>query len=90
MPAVDQEARDEAGDAMSRIMTHEAVCAERYAGIEKAFAQGSQRMKELSDGQKIILRILAWGGGVTITTLLAATGWLTARLADIALKTAVH
>jgi hypothetical protein len=34
----------------------------------------------------VILRILAWGGALTLTTLLAATGWLTARLAEIALK----
>jgi hypothetical protein len=84
--SVDQHARDEAGDAMSRITTHEAVCAERYAGIQNSFRTGSEKMKELGEGQTMILRILAWGGALTLTTLVAATGWLTARLAEIALK----
>ena len=52
MSAVDQIARDEAGDAMSRITTHEAVCAERYAGIQKSFQSGSEKMKELGDDIK--------------------------------------
>lgn len=34
--AVDQQARDNARDAAARIDKHEAVCAERYAGIQTA------------------------------------------------------
>ena len=84
--SVDQHARDDATDALAKLATHEAVCAERYAGIQQSFKAGSEKMRELGDGQKLILRILAWGGTLTLSTLLAATGWLTTRLADIALK----
>jgi hypothetical protein len=84
--SVDQHARDDAHDALGKLATHEAVCAERYLGIQKSFQAGTDRMRELGDGQKTILRILGWGGALTLTTLIAATGWLTARLAEIALK----
>jgi hypothetical protein len=84
--SVDQQARDETHDTAAKLSTHEAVCAERYAGIQKSFQTGAEKMKDLGDGQKMILRILGWGGALTLTTLLAATGWLTARLAEIALK----
>jgi hypothetical protein len=84
--SVDQHARDDATGALAKLATHEAVCAERYAGIQNSFRTGSEKMKELGEGQTMILRILAWGGALTLTTLVAATGWLTARLAEIALK----
>lgn len=82
----DQEARDDAHDALARLTTHEAVCAERYAGIQKSFTAGTERMKELGDGQKAIMRLLAWGGALTITTMLGVGGWMATKLAEIALK----
>jgi hypothetical protein len=83
---VDQHARDDAQGALAKLATHEAVCAERYAGIQKSFQAGTDKMKDLGDGQKAILRLIGWGGAFTLTTLIAATGWLTAKLAEIALK----
>jgi hypothetical protein len=83
---IDQTARDEAAEARANQATHEAVCAERYLGIQKSFEAGSARMKELSEGQKVILRMLAWGGGVLIAALLGSTGWMATKLAEIALK----
>jgi hypothetical protein len=84
--SIDQHARDDATDALAKLATHEAVCAERYKNLDIRLASGSARMEAIDKGQKTILSILAWSAALTMTTLLAATGWLTSRLADIALK----
>jgi hypothetical protein len=84
--SIDQTARDDAHNALSKLATHEAVCAERYLGIQKSFQAGTLRMQELGEGQKVIMRLLAWGGALTITVMLGVGGWMAAKLAEIALK----
>jgi len=98
--AIDQEARDAARDAEHHISEHEKVCAERYAGIEKSFRSGSERMAALSEGQSGILKsidtmrrdfltILIGGGAGLITVLVGATAWLISYMAQI-LKLSGH
>ncbi len=76
MSGVDQQARDEAGDALAKLATHEAVCAERYAGIQKSFVAGSEKMKELGDDIKGVKGDIRAGITKLIVVLLGATGSL--------------
>lgn len=57
---IDQEARDMARAAASKIDAHELVCAQRWAST-------MQTMKEIK-------AILAWGGATVILVMLAALG----------------
>lgn len=83
---IDQTARDMAAKTAAAQGTHERECVLRYDAIKESFRAGSAKMKELGDGQKAIIRLLIWGGAATLSTLVAATGWLAAKLAEIALK----
>ncbi len=65
--------------AHSRIDTHEAVCAERYAGIQNSFRAGSEKMAS-------IMRILTWGGTFGLGIIIGMMGWMASKLADLALK----
>lgn len=67
MQNIDQEARDMATQALSRIDAHERVCAERYTQTNKTMG--------------LILHVLAWGtvalitGMGTIIVILATHQW---------------
>jgi hypothetical protein len=81
-----QTVKELAMQANARVDTHEAVCAERYEKLDYRLQSGAAKMTELKDGQKSIMRVMLWGGGVMLTTLIALTGWLGNRLADTVLK----
>ena len=38
---------DQVHDTEKRLFAHEAICAERYAGIQDSFAKGVQRMQKI-------------------------------------------
>lgn len=46
------------------VSVHEAVCAERYAGIQKAFADGSKRMQRIEYILYIVIAAVLLGPGV--------------------------
>ncbi|MBL8805908.1 MAG: hypothetical protein JNN22_03595 [Rhodospirillales bacterium] len=80
MSAVDQIARDEAGEAMARIDKHEAVCAIRYESLEKRLASGSERMTAISGDIKSVKDDIKAGVWKLIIALFGAVGTLGAAL----------
>ena len=48
----------------AKLATHEQVCAERYAGIQKSFAAGSKRMAKLEYLLYIVIAAVLFGPGV--------------------------
>lgn len=48
----------------ARLATHEAICAERYAGIQKSFAAGSKRMEKIEYLLYIVIVAVLFGPGV--------------------------
>jgi len=42
-----QNIEDQVNDTEKRLSVHEAVCAERYEGIQESFAKGIQRMQKI-------------------------------------------
>ena len=50
-------------DTDTRLAVHEAVCAERYAAIEKSFASGSQRMTRIEYLLYVVIAAVLRGPG---------------------------
>ena len=50
-------------DTDTRLAVHEAVCAERYAAIEKSFVSGSQRMTRIEYLLYIVIAAVLLGPG---------------------------
>lgn len=48
----------------TKLAVHEAVCAERYAAIEKSFEKGSQRMTRIEYLLYIVIAAVLLGPGV--------------------------
>ena len=51
-------------DATTKIAVHEAVCAERYAAIEKSFVSGDKRMTRIEYLLYIVIAAVLFGPGV--------------------------
>ena len=51
-------------DTSTKIAVHEAVCAERYAAIEKSFAAGDKRMTRIEYLLYIVIVAVLFGPGV--------------------------
>ena len=47
----------------ARLDTHEAICAERYEGIQKSFAAGSKRMAKLEYLLYVVIAAVLFGPG---------------------------
>jgi hypothetical protein len=48
----------------AKLATHEAICAERYEGIQKSFANGSKRMTKIEYLLYIVIAAVLFGPGV--------------------------
>ena len=48
----------------ARLSVHEQVCVERYAGIQKSFADGSKRMAKLEYLLYVVIAAVLFGPGV--------------------------
>jgi len=48
----------------AKLSVHEQVCVERYAGIQKSFADGSKRMKTIEVLLYITIAAVLFGPGV--------------------------
>ena len=48
----------------AKLSTHEAICAERYEGIQKSFAAGSKRMEKLEYLLYVVIAAVLFGPGV--------------------------
>ena len=51
-------------DTPTKIAVHEAVCAERYAAIEKSFVDGDKRMTRIEYLIYIVIVAVLFGPGV--------------------------
>jgi hypothetical protein len=51
-------------DATTKIAVHEAVCAERYAAIEKSFINGDKRMSRIEYLLYVVILAVLLGPGV--------------------------
>jgi hypothetical protein len=51
-------------DTTTKIAVHEAVCAERYAAIEKSFIDGDKRMTRIEYLIYIVIIAVLFGPGV--------------------------
>jgi len=51
-------------DTITKIAVHEAVCAERYAAIEKSFVDGDKRMTRIEYLLYIVIATVLFGPGV--------------------------
>jgi len=51
-------------DNSTKIAVHEAVCAERYAAIEKSFVDGDKRMTRIEYLLYIVIATVLFGPGV--------------------------
>lgn len=51
-------------DSTTKIAVHEAVCAERYAAIEKSFIDGDKRMTRIEYLIYIVIVAVLFGPGV--------------------------
>ena len=50
-------------DSPTKIAVHEAVCAERYAAIEKSFVDGDKRMSRIEYLLYIVISAVLFGPG---------------------------
>jgi hypothetical protein len=50
-------------DTSTKIAVHEAVCAERYAAIEKSFIDGDKRMSRIEYLLYIVIAAVLFGPG---------------------------
>ena len=48
----------------AKLSVHEAICAERYAGIQKSFADGSKRMTRIEYLLYAVIVCVLFGPGV--------------------------
>ena len=48
----------------AKLSVHEAICAERYEGIQKSFANGSKRMAKIEYLLYIVIATVLFGPGV--------------------------
>jgi len=48
----------------AKLSIHEAICAERYEGIQKSFANGSKRMTKIEYLLYIVIAAVLFGPGV--------------------------
>jgi len=48
----------------AKLSVHEAICAERYEGIQKSFSDGSKRMKTIEVLLYITIAAVLFGPGV--------------------------
>ena len=48
----------------AKLATHEQVCVERYAGIQKSFADGSKRMTRIEYLLYVVIATVLFGPGV--------------------------
>ena len=48
----------------AKLSTHEAICAQRYEGIQKSFSDGSKRMKTIEVLLYITIAAVLFGPGV--------------------------
>ena len=48
----------------AKLSVHEQVCVERYAGIQKSFADGSKRMAKLEYLLYVVIAAVLFGPGV--------------------------
>jgi len=53
-----------ANDTDKRLSVHEAVCAERYEGIQSSFAKGNKRMTKIEYLLYIVIAAVLLGPGV--------------------------
>jgi hypothetical protein len=53
-----------AEDTDTRLSVHEAVCAERYIGIQKRFDEGSKRMTKIEYLLYVVILAVLMGPGV--------------------------
>jgi len=47
----------------AKLATHEAICAERYEGIQKSFANGSKRMTKIEYLLYVVIVAVLFGPG---------------------------
>ena len=48
----------------AKLSVHEAICAERYAGIQKSFADGSKRMTKIEYLLYVVIAAVLFGPAV--------------------------
>jgi len=48
----------------AKLSVHEAICAERYEGIQKSFANGSKRMTKIEYLLYVVIAAVLFGPGV--------------------------
>ena len=53
-----------ANDTDKRLSVHEAVCAQRYEGIQASFAEGSKRMTKIEYLLYVVIAVVLLGPGV--------------------------
>ena len=58
----------------AKLATHEAICAERYEGIQKSFAVGSKRMTKIEYLLYVVIAAVLFGPGVAAEFLKKALG----------------
>ena len=58
----------------AKLSTHEAICAERYEGIQKSFANGSKRMTKIEYLLYVVIAAVLFGPGVAAEFVKKALG----------------
>lgn len=53
-----------ANETDKRLSIHEAVCAQRYQGIQESFADGSKRMTKIEYLLYVVIAVVLLGPGV--------------------------
>jgi len=53
-----------ANETDKRLSVHEAVCAQRYEGIQESFAEGSKRMTKIEYLLYVVIAVVLLGPGV--------------------------
>jgi len=61
MELVMETIEDQVHDTDKRLSVHEAICAERYEGIQESFAKGIQRMQKIEYMLYIIIFSVLFG-----------------------------
>ena len=58
----------------AKLSVHEAICAERYEGIQKSFANGSKRMTKIEYLLYVVIAAVLFGPGVAAEFVKKALG----------------